>query len=943
MKMKLDIQLFGTSDGKVSIDTELNTKNFENGLDRMQNSTQKAGSTMKSIVASLGIAKLISQGINLITSSVDDAVKRVDALNNFPKVMSNLGIASKDAEKSIKKMSDKLAGLPTTLDQGALAVQRFTSANGDVKKSTDLFLALNNAILAGGAGAEIQSSALEQLSQAYAKGKPDMMEWRTAMTAMPAQLKQVAKAMGYVSADQLGEALREGTVSMDDFMNAIIKLNEEGIDGFQNFEEQARNSTGGIGTAITVAKTQVVKGVADMIGSLNKALKKSNMPELSQLIADMGKEAKKQLDKLGTLLSKVNFKKLLDNIKKLVPIVGTLTAGFVAYNGVLKVMKIQKAIGNFAQLTKTFLTLIPAMKGANLATVALNSSFAVSPIGLLIAGVAGLTAGLYLLNKASEQNVTSTQKINNTLKEYDKSMQEADKSRQKYLDKHMNELENTESLYRELQSLVDVNGKVKEGYEDRVNFVIGELNNALGTEIKMTDGVIENYQGMKEAVEDIIKSKRAKILLDAQESAYNKAKDEATKLEKNYANAYKEYNKELDNRKQKLQEIKKEYGLTNKQLSEVSKTLTYTDKNGQKVSLAFEKLGQDLTIVNSRINVNKNTLNDASKTYAENQKIIGDYENAILQMSNSNYDAVLKMYEDTTNYQSKTAEETKANYDSAIASQKSYLQYLKDNKSSYDEDVYNKEVEATKKRIQVLEDEQRQMDVTVSSGQAKVKGTWNKALSDQLSEITGKNIAFKQTANGNIQAYINGHKEGAPMTKKQAKKMAEDMVEEMKKAKTGSKQAGIDFTTGTTQGIQSGQGGTFSAVRNYGSSILQAFKNSLKEHSPSKATKEMGINFDKGFEQGIDDGKSDSLKTVQSYGQDMLDELSGIYKNVQSTISFEQGRIQSNVETGRVFNTLQNSTPVAINVNAEVEMDSQKVGRLVTPEVSKTIKSGGGV
>ena len=59
-----------------------------------------------------------------------------------------------------------------------------------------------------------------------------MMEWRTAMTAMPAQLKQVATAMGYVSADELGEALRNGTVSMDEFMDTgdIIAKKEYKID-----------------------------------------------------------------------------------------------------------------------------------------------------------------------------------------------------------------------------------------------------------------------------------------------------------------------------------------------------------------------------------------------------------------------------------------------------------------------------------------------------------------------------------------------------------------------------------------------------------------------------------------------------------------------------------------------------------------------------------------
>ena len=299
--LKLNIQLF--ADGKVVIDTELNTKNFESGLDKIKNTTQKAGSTVKSIVAGLGITKAVSYAMGQITGSIDGAIARLDTLNNFPKVMNNLGIASDEAEQSIAKMSDKLAGLPTTLDQGASAVQRFTSKNGDVAKSTDLFLALNNAILAGGASSEIQASALEQLSQSYAKGKPDMMEWRTAMTAMPAQLKQVAQAMGYIDADELGEALRDGTESMDDFMDTIVLLNTEGVDGFLSFEKQARNSTGGIKTSITVAKTQVVKGVADIIKAFDVNLKNTGFGSLGGLIAEVGKTAKIGLDEVAKVIS----------------------------------------------------------------------------------------------------------------------------------------------------------------------------------------------------------------------------------------------------------------------------------------------------------------------------------------------------------------------------------------------------------------------------------------------------------------------------------------------------------------------------------------------------------------------------------------------------------------------------------------------------------------
>ena len=137
-----------------------------------------------------------------------------------------------------------------------------------------MFLALNNAILAGGASMEIQKSALEQMSQAYAKGKPDMMEWRTMMMAMPAQLKQVATAMGYADATALGEDLRAGKVSMNEFMATVMKLNKQGINGLSSFEQQARNATGGVQTSIVNLKTAITRGltaIMDAIGQTNIA------------------------------------------------------------------------------------------------------------------------------------------------------------------------------------------------------------------------------------------------------------------------------------------------------------------------------------------------------------------------------------------------------------------------------------------------------------------------------------------------------------------------------------------------------------------------------------------------------------------------------------------------------------------------------------------------
>jgi hypothetical protein len=107
---------------------------------------------------------------------------------------------------------------------------------------------------------------------------------------MPGQLKRVAKAMGYVSTDELYEALQKGEISMDDFMNKIVELNNKGGDGLASFQEQAQNAVGGIGTAMTNMKTAVARGVANMITSLDTTLKKANIKGgIAGLIGNIGK------------------------------------------------------------------------------------------------------------------------------------------------------------------------------------------------------------------------------------------------------------------------------------------------------------------------------------------------------------------------------------------------------------------------------------------------------------------------------------------------------------------------------------------------------------------------------------------------------------------------------------------------------------------------------
>lgn len=275
---------------EINVLIKAQTEQFQAEIDRVNqklNSISKAASTASGGVsggfknmglkiaatgAVIGVVSAVTQkAMAAIAASTGDAIKRFDTLKNFPRVMQNLGISTKDSQDSIDYLSKKLEGLPTTLDAATTAVQRLTATNGNLRASTAIYLALNNAILAGGADAQLQASAMEQLQQAYAKGKPELQDWKTLMQAMPAQLKQIANAMGYVDSSQLYNALQNGKASMDDFMRAVVKLNKEGVNGLGSFEQQAAGATGGVATSFMNMQNAIVRGITACMNAIGQS------------------------------------------------------------------------------------------------------------------------------------------------------------------------------------------------------------------------------------------------------------------------------------------------------------------------------------------------------------------------------------------------------------------------------------------------------------------------------------------------------------------------------------------------------------------------------------------------------------------------------------------------------------------------------------------------
>lgn len=880
--------------GSLTYDTKLDTSGFQKGVKEIEGKTKSSGASVKNIVAGLGITKLVTKAIGTIKNSIDGAVSRLDTMNNFPKVMSNLGISAQQSQKAIDKLSKGLEGIPTSLDAGALAVQRFTSKNGDVQKSADIFLAVNDAILAGGASTEIQANALEQLSQSYAKGKMDMMEWRSIQTAMPAQLKQVATAMG-LTTDQLGEMLRTGDNTekvFDEFIDTIIKMDKTGVKGFKSLKEQARNATGGINTSITNMKTAITRGVATMIQQFDKALSKKGLGGISTVISNIGKETEKMLTGVSSKIPKIVslIGNVLSVLNKLMPVILGVVTAFVTYKATILAIQTIDIASSIIKSVMAFISLATQIRSANDAMMLLNITMNANPVGLIVAGVAALTTALIVFSKQSDSSSKALKEVNKTIDDYNEKQKELSKQKDETLSKGLQEVYHYQNLYEELQKITDENGKVKEGYEERAKVIAGQLSEALGIEIKITDGVIEKYQGLKKEINETLEYKKALAYFNAHEAEYNEAVSKETEYRNNYNKALK-VSKELKEQYSKtLDALAKKYHTNREEIEAyINGEKTFYQLTGQArmaVNSFYEKMEETGVSVNkAKENMEKanKTLEKAGKTYSENQEKIYNYNTAQQYLADGNYDAMYKIYNDTVTFNAKTEESNNQKYEKSKNAWESYRQYLKDNQSKFSEDFLKSENERIDKEIGILEDEKNKANEKIKQKNKQIYDTTLIGVNDQLKALTDKKYEFRDAGNGNVQLYVNGFAKGQPISEKTATKLVNGTVQKIKDGKMTAKQAGEYLIDGVNLGIsnQNKQSAVFNAVNKFTGGILSRLKAGLDEHSPSKASRQYGEWLLEGLNIGIDNEKQEVLDNVDDFSNDIVDRMANAV-NVQT-------------------------------------------------------------
>lgn len=209
-----------------------------------------------------------TKAMDVVAEHVSAASARFDTLNNYPAVMQSLGYETDEVSASMSTMDAHLQGLPTSLSDMVSLVQGLATTTGDLTQATDAGLALNDMLVASGSSTQLTTAAMEQFRQILAKGKPEMEDWRSLTSAMPGQMDQLAKSMLGPTANAndlyaaLGGGKNEATLSMDDLLNAMIRLDTEGGEGFASFAEQAKTASGGIESSMANLDTAINRGIA---------------------------------------------------------------------------------------------------------------------------------------------------------------------------------------------------------------------------------------------------------------------------------------------------------------------------------------------------------------------------------------------------------------------------------------------------------------------------------------------------------------------------------------------------------------------------------------------------------------------------------------------------------------------------------------------------------
>ena len=163
---------------------------------------------------------------------------------------------------------------------------------------------------------------------------------------------------------------------------------------------------------------------------------------------------------------------------------------------------------------------------------------------MLNVGLTGVGEGLMATLTGADKAI---QDLKNTTDEAIKSYEDFKNSIDDTVASSYSEISVAETLSKQLYGLVNSNGKVRKGYEERVDFIIDELNESFDMElsrdgeiIKKNGEIVSSNRDLQNSIEETIKKRKKEIEQEVYQNLYKQSLEEKIKLQMQLNKAYDE-------------------------------------------------------------------------------------------------------------------------------------------------------------------------------------------------------------------------------------------------------------------------------------------------------------------------------------------------------------------------------------------------------------------
>lgn len=385
-----------------------------------------------------------------------------------------------------------------------------------------------------------------------------------------------------------------------------------------------------------------------------------------------------------------------------------------------------------------------------------------------------------------------------------------------------------------LMALINADGTIKTGQEEKVQSLIDQLDEYSYTGLTVSDGLIQkngevvnSYSKIAGAIDEVIDKQHAQNYLDMLGEASKQAQQERPAL----LQAVTEQNQELQAKKEERQQIIDEMAQF-----KLDNTYTLTDINGKTESIwndtdaskTYDEMREKLNGVNDSIQTLSTTYYESTTQLEKGADAMHAYKEAAEAYASGDLDTVTQAFSDLQNNvltaSTATAEQLKAQEEEARTHYETLKQMAEEKPGS----VLAEDLNDAKRLA-----EDAAVELEIKTGEHADNA--GKTFLDTLS-ASGMSEGEKLDA-------LNRYIEERLNNGDNLNKIAQDI--------------GLDYDSGFATGITDNAGMVEEAVKALGKVAEAHLRISIDSHSPSKLSKSIGGDWDEGFAIGIEEGIPD--------------------------------------------------------------------------------------